>query len=172
MSTNAFNNRISLAIPDDALQAVRAALQTIMDTLLPHLIDLGPDERRALPKMGAKTVEFVGKALEYTVANPQLAPSFVDVEEFTRDLDGVTTLRSLLQPLSKLTDMVDDTQLLCASEAYTAALACYHAFKAAAKLNHPGAGTIVADLSTRWPGRPVKAASMNGGASSQPPAAA
>jgi hypothetical protein len=168
LTATLISNRISLDIPDDDMQAIRAALQVLQDKLLPHLVDLSADDRRALPKMGAKTVDFVAKALSYTRANPQYKPAFVDVDELARDLAAVGSLRELQQPLDQIAALVDASLLLSGSEAYAAALACYQSFKAAAKLHMPGAGTIANDLSERFPGRPVKRAAPVAPVAGQP----
>ena len=156
MTASLISNRISFDIPDADMQAIQAALQTLQDKLLPHLVDLNGDDRRALPKMGAKTVDFVSKTLGYTNANPQFKPAFVDIDEFTRDLAAVGVLRTLQQPIDQIAGLIDSSLLLAGSEAYAAALACYHSIKAAAKLHVPGAGTIANDLAGRFQGRPLK----------------
>jgi hypothetical protein len=46
--------------------------------------------------------------------------------------------------------------LLCGSEAYVPVLAFYSYLKGAAKMNVPGAKTILEDLSDRFPSRPTK----------------
>jgi len=160
MPANLFSNRISLDIPEADFQAILAAIQTLQEKLQPHLVDLDSEDRRALPKMGAKTVDFVDKTLSYARANPHLKPAFVDIDEFGRDLAAVDALRALQQPLSQIADMVDDSLLLSGSEAYAAALAYYQSVKAAARLGQPGAAVIADDLSGRFPGRPTKASLM------------
>ncbi len=158
MNTTTLGNRISFEISDDDLHAVQGALQVLQQKLVPLLVSLGTEDRRALPKMGAKTVDFVSKTLSYARSNPQYQPTFVDLDEYGIDLAAVGLLREIQQPLSMIADMVDDTLLLSGSEAYAAALVCYQAFKSAAKVNAPGASTIATDLSNRFPGRPSKAA--------------
>ena len=153
MTPQSINNRIAFQITDADLQAVQAALQTLQAKLVPLLVNLGPDDRRQLPKMGPKTVDFVSKTLGYARSNPQYQPSFIDLEDYTIDLAAVGLLRGIQQPLAQITDMVEDTLLLSGSEALTAALTCYQAFKGAAKANAPGAATIAADLAARFPGR-------------------
>ena len=171
MTPQSINNRIAFQISDEDLQAVQGALQTLHSKLLPLLINLGPDDRRQLPKMGPKTVDFVSRTLSYTRSNPQYQPSFIDLEDFTIDLAAVGVLREIQQPLAQIADMVEDTLLLSGSEALTAALTCYQAFKGAAKANAPGAATIAADLSTRFPGRTAaKAPPANQPASGAAPA--
>ncbi len=66
------------------------------------------------------------------------------------------TLRQIRQIAQPLVDMLDDTMLLCGSEAYVSVLAFYTYLKGAAKMNVPGAKTVLDDLSTRFPSRPAK----------------
>jgi hypothetical protein len=152
------SNRISFAMPEEDMQAVLAALAVLQQKLVPNLIDLGVDDRRALPKMGAKSVDFVGKALKYARDNPELKPGFVDLDEFERDLSAVDALRALQRPLNKLADMVDDSVVLSGSEAYAAALSFYQATKNAARRGHPGAALIADDLAAQFLGRGGKGA--------------
>jgi hypothetical protein len=147
------SNRISLDIPAEDMQAVEAAIATIEQKLLPHLVELNPDDRHLLPKMGPKTVDFVSKALDVTTAEEAFKPAFVDLDEFARDLAAVGILRKLQHPLAKIADMIDDSLLLSGSEAYAAALACYQSIKSAARLNMPGAMVAATDLAARFPRR-------------------
>jgi len=156
--------RISLNVPESDAQAIRDAIKVLQDKLVPHLIDLGPEERRGLPKMGDKTVSFVSQTLDYAREHRDMCPPFVDIEEFARDIEAVDLLLGLQRPLSQVMDMVDDSLLLAGSEAYSAALACYQAIKSAARLNVAGAATIADDLGRRFPARGVRAGASGKGA--------
>ena len=151
-------NRISLAIPDEDRQAIRLAIETLQQKLLPHLVDLDVEDRQALPKMGPKSVDFVARTLAHLRANPQFTPSFVDLDELGRDLDAVDLLRSFHRPLAQIIDMIDDSVFLSGSEAFAAALTGYQAIKAAAKVGEPGAALIADELGDRFQGRPRKGA--------------
>ena len=158
MNTNVISKRTSFAIPDDDLQAVQAAVQTLQAKLVPHLVNIGIDEKRALTKMGSKSVDFVSKTLTYAGTNPQFKPAFIDVDSFSSDVTAFGVLRSLQQPLSQVADMLDDSLALTGSDAMNAALAYYKSVKAANKLNMAGAATIADDLSTRFAGQGPRAA--------------
>ena len=157
MNTNVIGKRSSFDIPDDDLQAVQAAVQTLQAKLVPYLVNIGPDEKRALAKMGSKSVDFVSKTLTYANTNPQFKPAFVDIDSFSRDVTAFGVLRSLQQPVSQLADMLDDSLALTGSDAMNAALAYYQSVKTANKLNVPGAATITDDLSTRFAGQGPRA---------------
>jgi hypothetical protein len=151
---NSSLNRISLAISEADLQAVRDALQVLQDKLLPHLLTLAPEERRELPKMGDKTVAFVRKAADYARADGSLRPSYLDLEEMERDIQAVDDLSTLQRPLAQLVTGLEDSMLAAGSEAYGAALAYYQAIKGAARARVQGAEAIANDLGQRFPGRP------------------
>lgn len=145
-------NRISVAISAEAIANIMAAIATIEQNL-PTLVNLTADERKSLPKMGDRTLAFVGKALEYTKQNPQVVPNFLETAEFNKDVDAVTALNKVLIPLHQLTEKLDDTSMLAGSEAYMSALVFYNAVKGAAKAGVPGMKTIYDDLQSRFPGR-------------------
>ena len=54
MNTNAIGKRSSFNIRDDDLEAVQTAVQTLQVRLMPHLVNIGTDENRALTKMGKR----------------------------------------------------------------------------------------------------------------------
>jgi hypothetical protein len=172
MAAIAQSNRISLDIPADDLQAIVAAMGVLQEKLLPHLVDLGPEDRRALPKMGSRTVDFVAKALKYARENPEFRPGFVDLDEFQRDYAAVDLLRGLQRPMSQLADMMEDSMLLAGSEAFGAALSYYQATQAAARRGHPGAAVIAKDLGLQFASRGSRpaAAPLPGAATAPSPA--
>ena len=156
MTANAIGKRLSFDIPADDLQAIQAAVQALQDKLMPHLINLGPDDKRGLPKMGSKSVDFVSKTLNYANSNPQFKPAFVDIDDFSQDVSAFSLLRSLQQPMSQIADMLDDSLAFSGSEAFKAGLAYYQSIKTAAKMNVPGAATIADDLAARFAGQGVR----------------
>ena len=83
-------------------------------------------------------------------------PPYLNPEELEIDFKAFETLRQIRQVVTPTVEMLDDTMLLCGSEAYIAVLAFYNYLKGASKMNVPGAKTIYDDLSSRFPGRPVK----------------
>ena len=150
------SNQISCVIPGETMTRAQGIIKELKDDLAPYLVELGPDHRRQMPKMSTKTVEFVTKTLEHMRANPGLKPGYVDLDEFAIDLAAVSQLRSLLAPLQQLVDLLDDSLMLSASEAYSAALVCYQGVKGAARLNMPGAKVVADDLARHFAGRGVR----------------
>lgn len=145
-------NKISQSVSAESLKKVTDAIQVI-NTELPFLLNLNADERKSLLKMGDKTVAFVQKALEYAKQNPQTVPVFLDMVEFEKDVQLVSSLSKVLYPVEQLAEKLDDTCKIAGSEAYAAALVYYNAAKAAAKAGVPGLKSVMDDLSSRFPGR-------------------
>jgi len=110
--------------PEDQA-AVLAALATIEEKL-PFLIDISIEQRISLPKMGDKSRAFVSKAVEVAAQNPDFLPRSFDVDEMRRHVALFEALQPIALRLTRLQELVDDTQLATGSEAYTDALTVYN----------------------------------------------
>ncbi len=146
-------NRIHQVIPNQDLKAIKDAIKSLEDKLMPHLKTLTNDDRRKLVKMGESGKPFVRKIVEYTKSDGQFLPSFVDQEQLEVDMNAVDNMSSFYRPLSQVMGALNDSILLAGSEAMQAALAYYQSVKQAAKLNIPDAKVIADDLSSRFEGQ-------------------
>src|SRR5205085_8938067 len=108
------------------------AIKTIRDKL-PFLLDLTPEERRSLPRMGDKSRAFVTQALTVAGQNEDILPRSFDVDEFKKDVELVQALEPILVALTQLHELIEDTYIAVGSEAYTAALAVYQYAKASGR---------------------------------------
>ena len=118
------DNRIDASLSAADREAVQAAIATIREKL-PFLIDLSPEERHTLPKMGDKSRAFVSKALEVATQNPGFLPRSFDLDGMRRDVDLLDALRPVALSLAQLQELVDDSLLELGSESYAAALVVY-----------------------------------------------
>ncbi len=142
MSANVISNVVSYTIAADAKQACDGAVQTLLTYLKPTLLSLNDDDRRSLPRIGAKNEVLMVDALAYARTNPELLPSFISIDEFQRDVDCIQILKPYRQALFQMVEMIDDTMDQARAEGYGAGLALYQCSKTAAKLNQPGAVTV------------------------------
>jgi hypothetical protein len=126
------DNRISASLSEADRQAVLDAINTIRQKL-PFLIDLTPEERRSLPKMGDSSRGFVTQALAVATQNADILPRSFDVDEMRKDLALLDSLQPILTALTQLGELVDDTYTAVGSEAYTSALLVYQYARAAGK---------------------------------------
>ncbi len=144
-------NQIAVTFTEELLTQIRSAIQTLNSALRSQLVQLSPQSRQELAKMGDKSIGFVSKALEYAASNPDFVPRYFDIENAQIDFKAVTLLREFGGSLNTLAEMVNDTMMLSGSEAYAASLSFYNAVKSAAKDNQPGAKIIYDELKARFP---------------------
>lgn len=143
-------NQVSIVISPEDKKRIDEHIKSIDAILKPYIIALTPTERKQKLKMGDKTISFVEKASEYTVSNPEFVPVFMKAEDFLIDLQAFNDLTSFFRPVEQLSNGLNDTILLCGSEAYTSALIYYNAVKQGVKNNIPGAKAIYEDLKKRF----------------------
>jgi len=125
-------NRVSANLSQADQKAVLEAIQTIREKL-PFLIDLTPEERRKLPKIGDTGHNFAAQALTVATQNSGILPRAFDLDEFQRDVELLASLRPIVVAITQLQELLDDTYLEVGSEAYAAALAVYSYAKASDK---------------------------------------
>ena len=113
-------NRITAQLLEADRKAVLDAFTTIL-TKLPFLVDLTPDDRRELPKMGDKSVAFVRKSVEMAQEGADYLPGAFDAAEFKSDMALYDALIPFLQKATKLQELLDDTLVLIGSDLYVAA---------------------------------------------------
>ncbi|MBI9072546.1 MAG: hypothetical protein JEY94_13170 [Melioribacteraceae bacterium] len=143
-------NDVSIVIPPEILTEVETAVATIKEKLSPYLVALTPSERHELPKMRDKTIPFVEKTLNYAESSPEFAPPYMKVDEMKVDVTAVENLKSVLNPIQQIDSNLDDTVMVCGSEAYVAALSYYNSVKLASKMDIPNAKPIYDDLKQRF----------------------
>ena len=142
-------NRIS-ALPDEAVQQIQGALDTIRTALEPHAVELSADERRDMLKFGDRSLAFAEKATRYARERAELVPGFLDVDEMEADLTTYKALDGIAARLDQLGSLARDSAMVAGSEAYGGALVLYRAVKAAADSGAPGADVVAADLGQRF----------------------
>jgi hypothetical protein len=117
-------NRVSATLSQESIDRINQAIATIRQELS-FLIDLSPEERQGLPKMGDQSRAFVQKALDLATQASDFLPRSFDVEEMRKDVALLLALRPILVQISQLAELLDDTELEVGSEAYVAALIVY-----------------------------------------------
>ena len=146
------DNRISASIPKQVVDEALSNIKKAADALKPYLHGLTGDERSSIAKMGDKSVPFVSKSFTYCGSNPEFAPNFLDVPEMGKDVDVVETLTPVFNAVNVFQSDLDDTIMLCGSEAFTAARYYYNSVGFAAKNGNTSAKPIAEDLAKRFPG--------------------
>ncbi len=133
--------------PEDR-EVITAALTAIREKL-PFLVDLSPEQRRALPKMGDKGWTFVSRAMEVAAQNPNFLPRSFDLDELRHAVALYEALYPLWVTLTQLQELVEDTCMVAKSAAYTASLAIYSYAKLNSDVN--GLDTMLGELRRQFP---------------------
>jgi hypothetical protein len=134
-------------------QEVMAAIATIQQKLS-FLVNLSPEERRTLPKLGDKTRIFIQKAMEVVDRHADFLPRSFDITQMRREVGLYEGLYPILLSLTQLHELVEDTYLIAGTEAYTSARTVYRS----AKSNGRGIGidAVVEELGRRYSRKPRK----------------
>lgn len=122
------NNRIDAVLSAANRDAVLDHIAQIR-TLLPFLLDLSPEDRQALPKMGDKSRAFVSQALQIAEQDDSYLPRSFDVADMRQDVVLAEAMYPIFVALKQLSELVDDTYVQVGSEAYTAGLIVYQSAK-------------------------------------------
>jgi hypothetical protein len=121
---NKINATLSEADRDRILELINQIF-----ALLPFLINLTPEERRELPRMGDKSRAFVLASLALAEQDDSFLPRSFDVAEMRQDEDLYAALTMVYTALAILFEKLQDTMLLTGSDLYVAALEVYDAAK-------------------------------------------
>jgi hypothetical protein len=148
-------------MPDDnRISATLAAADktTIMGqlaqarTLLPFLLNLTPEERKQMFKLGDKSVGFDEKCKSYMAANTSLVPGFVSTAEQEKDRVLRLQLLDIYHEVAAFAEALDDTITVLGTEILMADLSFYQSVRQAAKRGTPvGVDAIYQDLQQRFP---------------------
>ena len=129
MKTNKISEVVSPEVETELVTSIKEA----HGTKLPFLVELSPKERKSLPRLNPKYVDFMSEAYHHAISSPGYLPSYLPLEEFTKDMDLRSTLSKVRKELRILDKKLKDTLLLVDSEAYQAARVYYDTVKTAAR---------------------------------------
>ena len=147
--SNITYNRLNIQATAAQITAVKTALQTI-NTNLPFLIGMTPEERSVLPAIDVNNKAFTEDAIFAGVNNAALLPSYISVANMQTDLGLFSQLDEISGLINQLAEKISDTQFLAGSEAYTSALTLYKLFGSAAESGMPGADAVYDKLRKRF----------------------
>ena len=145
------SNRVSAVLGDAEIAELRTQIAALR-ARLPFLVNLSPQDRKELPKLGDKTVGFDEKCQTYMESNPEFLPGFVDTAELDRDRALRSQMLRIAPDLLLPAEQIEDTLTVLGSEIVMVDFAYYQGVREAARRGLPGAQLIYDDLRTRFPG--------------------
>ena len=145
-------NRLNFVMPNADIADVKKSITDIYGKM-PFLIGLTTDERVTLPKISENNKVFVGDSINALANNAPMLPSYLNVADIKSDLTLYEQLDELEMLALQLVEKIQDTRMLCGSEAYVSSLTAYRLFEAAASAGIPGADAMYAALKQRFAGQ-------------------
>jgi len=142
MSVKKIYNRMSVENKDEIVGKVRE-IDTLVD---PFAVNLSPDDRRTIPKLGIKSLGFADITMGFAKSNPQFIPNYQDVDVLTANMEFVKQLQQVLEVLEPVYEKIKDTYMAAGADVYLATRVIYDSVKAAAKQGVPGSDVIVKEL--------------------------
>lgn len=148
-------NKINATLSATDRDKILDLIQQIF-ALLPFLINLTPEERRELPRMGDKSRAFVQASLALAEQDDSFLPRSFDVAEMRKDEDLYNAMVMVFTALAILFEKFQDTMLLTGSDLYVAALDVYDAAKRKGGSETGGLDRLLDALGQRFARRRAK----------------
>jgi hypothetical protein len=145
-------NRLNTTMSEADITAVKKYFNSIY-SLMPFLIGLTTDERVSLPKISEANKIFVGDSIHALANNASMLPPYLNVADIKNDLTLYDQLDELEGIALQLVEKIQDTRMLCGSEAYASSLTAYRLFESAASAGLPGADSVFNALKQRFAGQ-------------------
>ena len=125
-------NLVSIRFSDEEIAQMDGALNTLR-VLFARMVTLQLEDRRELSKLGPKSQAFCDQALAVLLANPQIVPPSLDLEEAQVDKRTLDQLRPRLLVLRQLLERADDTEMALGSDLMSVARDGYALLEVAGK---------------------------------------
>ena len=145
-------NQHAQQIPPEVFEQAQALIDQAAALLKPSLLSLTPADREKMFKLGPKSLDFVEKAREVVLQQPDILPRNFSNEDYEIDYNDARNLYKLRLLLSGLVRNVEDTEMRAGSELMDASLVVYHAVKTAAERNVLSVKPFYDELKKRFPG--------------------
>lgn len=142
-----------LNIPEDDLEEIEKALETLDKKLMPHLIKLTNEERRFMPKMGNRNFSFVDNAISYAKDDPSLRPPYINMKDLMNHRKSVNILRKFFFVIEPVRNGLVDSIMFAGSHLFKKSLLIYDYMKSAKRARIFGAREAYEKLKHCYPGR-------------------
>jgi len=147
-------NLISAEVEDETVSSAIARIKDV-NSSLPFMINLSPEERKSFRKMGPKSVDYVNDCLlganQFTTS---LSADF-PLNEYSKDVTLINKLYPIFVASQTLTEALNDTLLALSSDAMKEADEVYESLKSAAKRD-ANAKALVQQIALRFKGQGKK----------------
>ncbi len=143
-------NLVSFKLADDEFTALKQKIIEVDAKVNEFALELHITDKHTLQSMGNHSIPFTDYAYMMASQRRDLVPSFLDMEEFSKDMTLFKQARELLQLVEIIRERLIDTSAAAGADAFTAARKFYTAVKGAIKSEIPGSNVIYEEMKTRF----------------------
>jgi hypothetical protein len=141
---------VSYAFTEDDFTALKQQINDIDVKVDEFAIELHIDNKRELKTLGDRSLPFTEQSFLLATQQKHLVPSFVNMDEFGKDLTLFKQCKELIKLLEVILERLNDTSIAAGADAFLTARKFYDAVKAAVKSNIPGASVAFDELRKRY----------------------
>jgi len=141
---------VSYAFTEEDFTTLKQQISEIQAKIEGFAIDLHIDNKRELKTLGDRSLPFTEQAFLLATQQKNLVPTYIDMEEFSKDLNLFKQSKELLKMLEVILERLNDTAIAAGADAFSSARKLYDAVKAAVKANIPGAAVAYDELRKRY----------------------
>jgi hypothetical protein len=145
------NDLIQVVFTEEELTASNTNLDALLEFASKNSPELSSEDRVSYGSVNETNKLLVNKSKSYMEQNPDLVPSFVNMEEFNNDFKARTDLEEMIQKLDLIKRKLSDTKILLDYDNYQDTLAFYRAVRYFAGEQQQGAIPIYEDLKQFFP---------------------
>ena len=149
----ALTNLIALSFSEEEFSQIDNSLNTLEQVLGPKIVNLTPEEKQSLARVGDRMSNWIEKVAGYIQQRPETIPFYLKTDEFRKDMELRKKLLPIFNRLVSLREGLDDTTILLGTDIYNYAMAYYRHMKLVSKEDVFGTTEIYTDLAAQFPGR-------------------
>jgi len=145
------NDLIQVVFTEEELTANNTNLDALLTFAEKNAPELTTEDRVSYGSINETNKLLVNKSKSYMEQNPDLIPSFVNMEEFERDFKARNDIEEIIQKIDIIKRKLSDTKILLNHDNYQDTLAFYRAVRYYAAEQQQGAIPIYEDLKQFFP---------------------
>ena len=143
-------NLVSFSLTDESFSALKQKLAEVGEKIDEFALELHITDKNTLKAMGNRSLPFTEYAYMMASQRKDLIPSYMDMEEFNKDMILFKQSRELLQMVEIIRERLIDTSTASGADAFSTARKFYTAVKGAVKSEIPGSTVIYDEMRKRF----------------------
>jgi hypothetical protein len=141
---------VSYVFTEEDFTALKQQISEIQVKIDGFAIELHIDNKRELKTLGDRSLPFTDQAFLLATQQKDLVPTYINMEEFSKDLNLFKQAKELIKMLEVIQERLNDTYIAAGADAFSTARKFYDSVKAAVKANIPGAAVAFDELKKRF----------------------